>query len=208
MPVSYFQTRYRVHPGRKIVWKAICNYLSRFFPADAVVLEIGSGYCDFINQVRASKKIAVDINPLAGNYCDNDVEFIHSDILNIDFLPGSVGVVMASNFLEHLNDHEIGIVLDKVSKWLTVKGKLILIQPNYKYAWRDYWDDYTHLRAFSHIGLSGLLKSKGFSIVRVEKKFLPFSFNSVLPKTYFLTWLYLKIRIRPFAKQMLIIAAK
>jgi ubiquinone/menaquinone biosynthesis C-methylase UbiE len=187
---------------------AICNYLSAFIPADAVVLELGPGYCDFINHIGASKKFAVDINPLSGNYCNKDTEFIQSDVLHVDFQPGSIGIVLASNFFEHFNDQDTGIILDKVNRWLTNNGKLILIQPNYKYAWRDYWDDYTHVRAFSHISLSDLLKSKGFNIVRVEKKFLPFSFKSLLPKSYYLTWLYLKFRIRPFAKQMLIIAEK
>jgi len=41
-----------------------------------------------------------------------------------------------------------------------------------------------------------------------KDKFLPFSFKTKLPKFKILIWIYLRLPYKPFAKQMLIIAAK
>jgi len=208
MAETYLQSRYSFDKGRQKVWKAICEYLSKYIPCDSVVLELGSGYCDFINNIKASKKIAVDINSDLKKYCNPDIEFINSNVVDINFQPDSVGIVFASNLFEHLNDKELDIIIEKILNCLNSNGRLILMQPNYKYSFRDYWDDYTHIKVFSHISLSDFLKSKGFKLLKVEKRFLPFSFKSFLPKSYFLTRLYLRTKIRPFAKQMLIIAEK
>ncbi len=162
MAETYFQSRYSFDKRRQKVWKAICEYLSKYIPRDSVVLELGSGYCDFINNIKASKKIAVDINSDLKKYCNPDIEFINSNVVDINFQPGSVGIVFASNLFEHLNDKDLNIIIEKVLYCLNSSGRLILIQPNYKYSYRDYWDDYTHIKVFSHISLSDFLKSKGF----------------------------------------------
>jgi hypothetical protein len=72
---------------------------------------------------------------------------------------------------------------------------------------REYWDDYTHKKAFSHVSLVDFLVANGFKIVRVEKRFIPFSLKSRLPKSYLLTKLYLMLPFRIFAKQMLVVAS-
>jgi len=44
--------------------------LYRFFPEDATVLEIGAGYC--VN-IKAKKKIALDLNPDIKKFAEDDV---------------------------------------------------------------------------------------------------------------------------------------
>ena len=51
MDASYFDARYKPHPGRTRVWKAIAEYLQEFVPASSRVADVGAGYCDFINQI-------------------------------------------------------------------------------------------------------------------------------------------------------------
>jgi SAM-dependent methyltransferase len=208
MAPDYFQTRYTFDKGRKEVWKAVCEYLSRYISPQAAVLDIGSGYCDFINNVKAKSKVAIDFDLNSKQYCNSDVTFIHQSALEMGFDEHVFDVVFASNFFEHLTDSELDIVTSKIYKSLKENGKLILIQPNYYYAYRTYWDDFTHKKAFSHVSLPDFLVTKGFKIIKTEKKFLPFSFKSLLPKSYYLTKLYLKSFWRPFAKQMLVIAEK
>ena len=42
------------------IWKVLCpNFFQQFIPVDAVVLDVGAGYCEFINNIRCFKKIAV-----------------------------------------------------------------------------------------------------------------------------------------------------
>jgi len=209
MNKNYFQSRFTFDRGRKVVWKAICEYLQRFIDEKSTVLELGAGYCDFINQIKAHKKIAMDLNPDVSTYCSKDVLFIHSAANQpINIIEDSVDIVFASNFFEHLTDSESYTLLKEILRILKPDGRLLLVQPNYYYAFREYWDDYTHVKAFSHNSLQDYLYSSGFNIIHVEKRFIPFSFKSKLPKSYLLTKLYLALPYRFFAKQMLIVVQK
>ena len=208
MTSDYYKTRYTYDKNRKKVWKAICRYLTRYISPQSSVLDLGSGYCDFINNISAKHKVAIDTDINSMQYCDQDVSFLNIDATEIVFDEHSFDIIFASNLFEHLNDHKLEELTNKIFKILKNKGKLILIQPNYYYAYREYWDDFTHIKAFSHVSLSDFLISKGFKILKTERKFLPYSFKSLFPKSYLLTNLYLKSFWRPFAKQMLIIAEK
>jgi SAM-dependent methyltransferase len=208
MTSDYYQTRYTYNEDRKKVWKAICRYLSRYISPQSSVLDIGSGYCDFINNIKAKSKTAIDSDPASKGFCNPEITFINIDVTKTEFEEKSFDVVFVSNLFEHLDEHDLDLLTNKIYKWLKEKGTLILVQPNYYYAYREYWDDYTHKKAFSHVSLSDFLISKRFKILKIEKKFLPYSFKSLLPKSYLMTRLYLKSLWRPFAKQMLIIAEK
>ena len=48
---GYFETRLAPSESRSKVWKHLCNYLTRWIAADADVLELGAGWCDFANHV-------------------------------------------------------------------------------------------------------------------------------------------------------------
>ncbi|MFH1541429.1 MAG: methyltransferase domain-containing protein [Elusimicrobiota bacterium] len=205
---KYFESRYQYDKSRKSIWKAICEYLQREIPNTSTIVELGAGYCDFINQIVANKKYALDSNPKVKNFCSNEVLFLNSEVTNIDIPNNTVDVVFASNLLEHLNDEEIDLLFIQLDRVLKKGGKLILLQPNYYYCYREYWDDYTHKKAFSHISLSDLLISRKYVIKLVKKHFIPFSFKSSIPKSYFLTKIYLFLPWKPMAKQMLIIAQK
>jgi len=58
---SYFETRFKEDPKRKIVWNILTNYFQKklISPSDNV-LEIGPGYGFFINQV-----ITLPVKPFA-----------------------------------------------------------------------------------------------------------------------------------------------
>lgn len=209
MDRSYFSTRYSHDPNRRRVWKAIAEYLQAFIPPHATVLDIGAGYCDLINQVRAAKKFAFDANPEVALYCGPDVQFVPGQGgLPFDLPTHSVDVAMASNLLEHLSDERCSALFDSLNHTLKENGRFILIQPNYYYCYREYWDDFTHVKAFTHVSLVDLLRSRHFRIVRVEKRFMPFSFKSHLAKSYWMTRLYLSSSWRPLAKQMLVVAER
>jgi hypothetical protein len=58
------------------------------------------------------------------------------------------------------------------------------------------------------VSLSDFLLSRGYKILALEKRFLPFSFKSRIPKSYLMTKLYLASFWRPFAGQMLVVAQR
>lgn len=203
--MDYYETRFKFDKGRTAVWKAICEFIQKYIPNNSVVIDYGSGYCDFINLINASKKIAIDINPNSKKYCNSNVMFFSGlkSILNKKI---KSDVLFMSNILEHLNDKELDTLFEQIPKVINSNARLIIIQPNYYYSYRKYWDDYTHKKAFSHISICDFLNSKGFEIVKVDKKFLPYTMNSVLPKSYFLTKLFLNLPFKFLSGQMLVVA--
>ena len=203
---GYFQSRFAHEPERVGVWGVICQYLQKFIPPEACVLDLGAGYCSFINNVRATEKHALDI--FAGF-----VQFAHSDVQahigsceDLGMFPSHYfDTVFASNLLEHLTRRAVAGTISEAHRVLKPSGCFIVIQPNFRYCYREYFDDYTHLQIFTHVGLADLLSSNGFGIERVEPRFLPFSFKSRLPKWPWMVRLYMRLPVRPLAKQMLII---
>jgi SAM-dependent methyltransferase len=204
----YFHSRYSQTPGRDRAWRAICGHLQRYVPTSAAVLDLGAGYCSFINNIRAAEKHALDIFPGFPQYAHADVTTHVGDSRDLGaFGAGQFHVVFASNLLEHLTREDTLEVLREARRVLTPGGRLILIQPNFRHAFKEYFDDYTHLQIFTHIGLSDLLRSSGYVVEKTDPRFLPFSFHSRLPTWHWLVKLYLSLPFRPLAKQMLIVAS-
>lgn len=202
---EYYATRYVDNPGRRKVWLAIVDYLSRFVSDDmAVIVDVGCGYGDFINNIRGKRLVAVDLNANAKKYLQDGIEFFCSPASDLSFIDASsVDLVFTSNLLEHLTDSELDVIMSEFRRILKVGGVVITMQPNFYYAYREYFDDYTHKKVFSHESLVDLFLANGFGLVAIEKRFLPFSLKSRLPKSYWLTKIYLSLFYRPFAKQML-----
>lgn len=202
---SYYSTRYTPDPGRTKVWRAIINYLEKYIGRSCdVVVDIGCGYGDFINNVNAQKRYAIDLNPDAAGYLIESVEFKSTRVTDLSCIAdASVDIAFSSNLLEHLSDDELSLAASEFQRILRPNGLFITMQPNFYYAYREYFDDFTHKKIFSHESLVDFFRSNGFELVAMEKRFLPFSLKSRLPKTYFLTRIYLSSFYRPFAKQML-----
>jgi SAM-dependent methyltransferase len=121
----------------------------------------------------------------------------------------SFDVVLASNILEHFSPSEIGPVVDGVRTALRPGGRFVIIQPNFRYAWKQYFDDYTHRSVFTDVSLPALLRAHGFGIVAVKPRFLPYSLKGArVPITPFLVNAYLRSPLKPMAGQMLVVAVK
>ncbi|MFH1035922.1 MAG: class I SAM-dependent methyltransferase [Pseudomonadota bacterium] len=207
---EYFQARFTPDPGRVKVWRAVVEDLqARFIDPGAAVLDLGSGYGDFINQVRAGRKLALDLEPQAAGHLAPEVEFHQGQASDLGFLePGSLDVVFASNLLEHLERSAVLGLLEGVRRALKPGGRLILIQPNFRLCYRHYFDDYTHQSIFTDESLCGLLVSEGFAIEHRRGGYLPLTIKSRLPKSYWLTKLYLGLGLPFMAQQMLIVAQR
>jgi ubiquinone/menaquinone biosynthesis C-methylase UbiE len=207
---EYYETRYTFDNDRAKVWKAIAEYLQQFVKEDAdTVLDLGAGYCDFINNIKAKNKIAVDMNQAASQFCHDNVKFYCASTNNMNVIKtNSIDVLFASNLLEHLDDIELACALKEFNRVLKQGARVILMQPNYRYAFKEYFDDYTHKKIFTHISLCDFLQSHGFEAIKIHPKFLPFSLKSRLPKSYILTKLYLHSFYKPMAKQMLLVFKK
>ncbi len=198
---------YPYQHGRRAVWRAIARYVARDAPEVGTLVELGAGYCDFVNQFPAGRKIAFDLNPEMRRWADPDVDLRIGSALT---LPGiadrSVDLVFASNFLEHLQEAELADLLPRVRSVLSARGRLILIQPNHRRCAEHYFDDPTHVTIFDDANITGWLARFGLRVVHLEPGLLPFSMNSRLPKSELLTTLYLRSPLRPLAAQMYVVA--
>ena len=118
-------------------------------------------------------------------------------------------MVLASNVIEHFDPDTAAGLVGSVAAALKRGGRLLVIQPNFRYAYREYFDDYTHRSVFTDVSLPNLLRSRGFRIDRVEPRFLPYSMRGTRwPIVPWLVRAYLHSPIKPRAGQMLVIARK
>jgi cyclopropane fatty-acyl-phospholipid synthase-like methyltransferase len=207
---NYFDSRLKFDKRRDYIWKSIARDLQKHIDANSVLLDLGAGYCDFVNNISASEKWATDLFPDLQDYANKNINVRTGSIFDkkIDIPDDYFDYIFASNFLEHFSQEEIPTIFEFIRSKLKKHGKLILIQPNYKYAYREYFDDYTHKTVFTDTNIVDYLSSNGFTIEMLKPKYLPFSMKSKLSFGYKLIKLYLRLPIRPFAKQMLVVSAK
>lgn len=204
---AYFRSRFKPTEKRQAAWAVLAGYIQRDIRPDACVLDLGAGYCSFINNIRAREKHALDRSEGITAYAEPDVHVHVRSCTNLRiFAEGYFDVVFASNLFEHLNQAEIAQTLAEITRILKVGGTLILLQPNFKYAYREYFDDYTHVTIFTEKSLVDLLVAHGFGIIKQVARLVPFSTDSRFPVIKGLLWLYLRSPIRPLAKQMYVVA--
>ncbi len=204
--VGYFATRLGPDRRRQVLWGALYrHYFSGLIGPNDSVLDMGCGYGDFINAVVARRRIAIDAWPDARHHLAAGVEFHAGPIHDLSFLAdSSVNFVLASNVFEHVAQDVFRAALAQLRRVLTSNGSLCILQPNYAYAYRQYFDDYTHVAIYSHISLCDFLQSEGFAILGCSPRFLPLSVRSRLPVHPVLIRLYLLSPWKPLGRQMLV----
>ena len=198
---------------RKRVWHVLCqDFFNDLVGPDKTVLDLACGYGEFINEVTAARKIAVDLNPDSPRFLAPDVEYHAAPATDLGVLPdASVDVVFTSNFLEHLRDKaECDKVFAEVRRVLRPGGRFIIMGPNIRYAYKEYWDYYDHYLPLSHLSLAEGLTQAGLEVSTVIPRFLPYTMNSSMPTSDLLVRAYLRM---PFAwrilgKQFLVVAEK
>jgi SAM-dependent methyltransferase len=198
---------------RQAVWAQLCaHFFNSLIPADACVLDVACGYGEFINNIRAGRKYAVDLNEDAQRFLHPDVNYIRTSALDLSGVPkDQVDIAFTSNFLEHFRDKtNLDDFLKQLHGILKPGGKFIVLGPNIRFAYKEYWDFYDHYLPLSDRSLVEALTISGFKVERVIDRFLPFTMNSRAPTADFLIYLYLKMpwAWRFFGKQFLVVARK
>jgi SAM-dependent methyltransferase len=206
MSTGYHESRLSHDVRRDTVWQALWRfYFRKIVPADGCVLDLGCGYGDFINNVVARRRIGLDTWEGIRGHLAPGVEPLVAGVTELGAIADdSVDFAFASNVFEHIPQDDLVAVLAQLRGKLTKRGTLTMLQPNYRYAYREYFDDYTHVAVYSHISLADLLVANGWDVIAVKPRFLPLTVKSRLPVSQWLIALYLALPFKPMGKQMLI----
>lgn len=176
------------------VWETLVkSFFQPLVGENTKTLDIGCGFCHFLNHLQAKEKVGVDANPGAGRYASSDVTFYYSDDLSLNTLPNHYfDCVFISNFLEHLESStHIMNLLWRVKEMLRPGGKLIILQPNFRLLGAAYFDFIDHKTILTDKTLEEALAIVGFAIERKIIRFLPYTTKCRIPQHPMLVRLYL-----------------
>lgn len=198
---------------RDAVWKVLtADFFQRFIPRDATLLDLGCGWGEFVNNIAATKKYGMDLNPDAKTHVAGDVELLEQDCSHEWPLAAeSLDCVFTSNFFEHLRTKDdLRRTVLQIYRCLRPDGRLICIGPNIRYLPGAYWDFWDHYLPLTERSLREVLELLGFQIERCVARFLPYQMSGRRPTALPLVRLYLSLPfVWPiFGKQFLIIARK
>jgi len=167
-----------VQEYRRRVWQVlVANFFQQFVPQVGTVLDLGCGYGEFINSVRAKAKFGMDLNPNSAQHLAAEVRFVPQDCsARWPFTDDELDVVFTSNFFEHLPDKStLGRTLDEAFRCLKPEGRLIAVGPNIRFTGGRYWDFWDHYLPLTDASLAEGLTVRGFQIDRCHARFLPYT---------------------------------
>ncbi len=172
-----YQARFAGRTGyRDRVWKVLASYFGQWVPKAGTVLDLGAGHCEFINNVTARVKYAMDLNPDVRRFAEGATVLEQDCLEPWPLQDGALDTVFTSNFLEHLPDKaSVNAVLFNAWRSLKPGGRFVAVGPNIKYAPGAYWDFFDHYVALTELSLSEALSNCGFEIERRVARFLPYT---------------------------------
>jgi SAM-dependent methyltransferase len=207
-----YQTRFRETADyRSKVWEVLTGFFEQWIPRDGAVLDLGCGYCEFINQVHCAEKFGMDLNPDSLIYAKNAKIFDQDCSQVWPINSNSLDVVFTSNFFEHLpTKATLESTLVQVFRCLKPGGRLIAMGPNVRHVPGDYWDFFDHYLPLTEKAMAEVLRKQGFEMERCVDRFMPYTiagrikYPSVVVKTY----LALPLAWKIWGKQFLVVARK
>jgi SAM-dependent methyltransferase len=198
---------------RQAVWRVlISDFFATYARNAQAVLDLGCGYGEFINQVSAPLRYAMDLNPDAARRLDPQVRLLGQDCSSPWPLADEVlDLVFTSNFFEHLPDKAaLARTLAEIRRCLKPGGRLVALGPNIKFLPGRYWDFWDHYLPLTELSLAEGLAAAGFGLERVVGRFLPYTMSSGprYPLVFLRLYLRLPVLWRVFGRQFLVIALR
>ena len=195
---------------RQAVWNEIAGHIYPRMGAPESVLDPAAGRGEFITAIPAADRWAVDAVS-HDEAAMPGVKVVISDIMEADLPDGYFDGVFVSNFLEHLPDRDtVARFLGKLATWMRPGGRLAIVGPNFRHCHRRYFDYADHAVILTHLSVAEHLHAAGFDVTGVTPRFLPYSFQGILPPSPLLTRIYLRAPVlwRVLGKQFLVLAEK
>jgi SAM-dependent methyltransferase len=200
--------------NKRILWRVLVqDFFQRYVPTAGTVVDLGAGNCEFVNEVQAARRIAVDLNPDTVEHADPGVTVLttRSDTMT-ELAADSVDTVFTSNFFEHLmTKDDLMSTLAECLRVTRPGGLIVVLMPNIRYLPGKYWDYFDHHLPLTHLSLAEALELAGYEVLEQVGRFLPytvkdakFGVRPVMVRTY----LRLPLVWRLLGRQMLVVARK
>lgn len=161
---------------RNGVWKILCSqFFTKYIPDDSSVLDLGADWGEFINNVTAKTKFAMDLNSDTKQHLAKNITLLHQDCsTQWQVESDSLDIVFTSNFLEHLPDKEkVDYTIAEAFRCLKSGGQIICLGPNIKYVNGAYWDFWDHYIPLTEASTEEMLKLAGFVVQEFIPPFCP-----------------------------------
>jgi 2-polyprenyl-3-methyl-5-hydroxy-6-metoxy-1,4-benzoquinol methylase len=197
--------------ARERVWREITAHVYDELGRPERVLDMAAGRGEFINNVPAAERWAVDAVTYDEGTHDPDVNVVVSDVLVAELPTAHFDGIFVSNLLEHLPTQEaVATLLEKMRTLLRDRGRIAIMGPNFRYCADEYFDCADHTLIFTHMAIEEHLYAAGFTPVKTVARFLPYSFRGRLPPSAALTRRYLRTPLawRLLGKQFLVIGER
>jgi ubiquinone/menaquinone biosynthesis C-methylase UbiE len=189
-----YKNRFSKIEERKILWDVLVkNYFQNFIKKNDTVVDIPCGYGEFINYIKCKKKYAVDINPDSKKFLNKDVIFFRASSTKLPLKSSTVDKIFCSNFFEHLDREDITKTISEFKRILKPKGQVLVLQPNIRFASRDYWMFFDHVTPIDDRALEEAFNLSGFAIKKRVLRFLPYTTQGNLPTSKLLVGLYIHL---------------
>jgi len=138
----------------------------RFFKKTGKLLDLGCGKGYFLN---AFKKLGFSVKGV-------DLESINKNIKKVDLEKGklpfsnnSFDFVICIDLIEHINNPDN--LMKETRRVLKPSGLFVIYTPNWNIFFKNFYDDYTHVKPYTPLGLSRMLTRYEFKIIHLSKRF-------------------------------------
>ena len=166
-----------------VTFKRLLSFIKlNHMNSSSKLLDLGSGNGSFVNVCNENGFNAVGLDGSKDN-----IDF-EKDQLKFD--NDTFDIITLVSVIEHINNPSN--ILKEIFRVLKKGGIVIIVTPNFKYSFRNFYDDPTHIRPYSHKSIDTLMKLYEFKTLKVVPMLvdkplffwkIPFSFflSSILP---------------------------
>ena len=166
---SYLDTTYpQAEYAENLYPQKLCNHLSdKYFTHSGKLLDIGSGRGNhLVGFVRnghtvygLDKRRECFVEGFDIRECDIETEKFPYEGEFFDW-------IFSKSVLEHV--YNADNFINETLRVLKTGGKVVLMTPAWESQYKMFWDDYTHVKAFTKKSLQNALKIAGFKNVEVS----------------------------------------
>jgi SAM-dependent methyltransferase len=138
----------------------------------ARVLDLGAGRGGFVREARERglHAWALDIEPSALPFWRaNGIQGVLADAFAPPFQERSFDLIRLKELIEHVEDPRS--LVESATRLMRKDGILLAHVPSswsQLYPAGNFWDDYTHVRPFSRLGLVRLMEDSGLRVLRIN----------------------------------------